>query len=584
MGFLYSTYFGLVRINNTGPEAKNWAVTDYNPELTSRIMYALSRHTHGGATPAHYPGYNYATPATPTLIKVAEAATPTAGVLAPGTTLGVRMSYLDATGLETEASPEAVLTLSAVPQVANAPILGVPTATPVAGAMGGGVYLYGITKGLGAGETELSATTLVEVPYPSDSTSSHTVDVTFDPIAEYGDGTDKLKIYRSKGIGSTFSLLKTWTENLATPGLPVTFTDTGPLEDAAQVPPVVTSFNRNKAVEITAAGISHPADMATLRVYITQIPGVYGTNHLFEEVDLSTPTGPNPATPVKNTFNYLGSENLTADYPKDFSQLPTLPGKINLGTEAYGAPTLSADMNFAGYQANNLVLASGLASSTPINGALYYDSTSSSVKFRINGSWVTLATPLGGFSHSENESGGHSAQKIYHSVGAGGTTAYDILSIVATPVPAGQPFRKIVQPVYRSGVQATDLTTTSASFSQLVIVGDDIVPAFAGQYVEFVFDGDFIINPYAVSNPQGNATLSLQLDISTTLGVDTTAREQTYRSLLAPATPTTHSPMHIYFATPISRTVTSTEVKWLVSQGEARALAYRSALYAKLLF
>lgn len=526
-------------------------------------------------------GHNLAaTPATPTLIQVAEAATPTAGVLAPGTSIGVRMSYLDATGLETEASPESIITLSAVPQVANSPALGVPTSTPVPGAMGGGVYLYGITKGLGAGETELSATTMVEVPYPNNTTSSYTVDVTFDSIADYGDGTTKLKIYRSRGIGSTFSLVKTWTENLATPGLPVTFTDTGSLEDSTQTPPTVTSFNRNKAVEITTAGISHPSEMATLRVYITQIPGVYGTNHLLEEVDLSTPTGPNPATPVKNTFSYLGSESLAAEYPKDFSQLPTLPGKINLGTEAYGAPTLTANMNFAGYQAKNLVLPMNQAHSTPIAGALYYDSSTTSIKAYLGSTWSTLVAPGGSFTHSADEPGGHSAQRIYHSADATGTTAYNILSTIANPVTAGLQFRKVVQPVYRSGAEDFDVSNSNTTIvaggaGGLLSLGQAITPAFAGQWLELVFTGGFMIDPKGASS----ATMSLQFEIDSSL----VQGEESYRSYTAPATPT-HASAHLYFATPISTTIPTLRVMWLTSTGTITSFGKRRTLYAKLLF
>lgn len=577
MAFSYSSYFGLIRLSNTGPEAKNWAVTDYNPEITSKIMYALSRHTHTGSTPIKYPGYNYANPATPITVTLKERseATP-GGVLAPGTTVGVRFSYVDAFGLETDASPEQTLTLSPIIEAPAAPTVGPIASTPVPNAITGGTYVYGVTKGKGAGETELSPVSVVEVPFNSTIGSSYTVPVTFDPIADYNDGTDKLYIYRSTGLSSTFQLVKTY-NSADSLGTPITITDSGSLENASKSPPAASTFDRNKLMSINASALVHPADARDLRVYITQTPGVYGTNHLLETVDLTTPTGPNPATPTKNEFNYLGSETFQAEYPKEFSQLPQAAGKINLGTEAYGAPVLTDHMNFNGFRANNIVLPSALANATPVTGGIYYDSGTSSLKFYTGSTWSTLSV-TGGYTHSTDEPGGHSANRIYHSNNAGGTTASTIFSAIATPVPAGSQFRKVVQPVYRSPLATPNVATTSATFSDLVALSQKVTPEFAGQWLEIIFTGDVIVNPGGASS----AHTSFQFEIGAE-GLSPDAIAESYRTVSAPATPL-HVPLHMYFATPISKPVTTLKVSWLTSAGTSTSLGQRRQLFAKLLF
>lgn len=578
MPFSNTTYFGLVRLSNTGPEAKNWAVTDYNPEISSKIMYALSGHRHTGATPINYPGYNYATPATPITVTLKEVAQATpGGVLAPGTTVGVRFSYIDAFGLETDASPEQILTMSSVIAAAAAPSTGPVVSTPVPNAITGGTYVYGITKGKGAGETELSPISIIEVPFNSSANSSYTIPITFDPIADYSDGTDKLFIYRAAGLGSTFQLIKTYTDPGAL-GTPITITDAGAVENAAKSPPGASTFDRNKLLNINASALVHPAEARSLRLYITQTPGVYGTNHLLETVDLTTPTGPNPSTPIKNEFNYLGTEAFQPEYPKEFSQLPQSPGKLNLKTEAYGAPILTDVMDFASYRANRFVLPLGLANAASTPGAVYYDSSTSSVKFNLNGSWTTLATPTGSFSHSTDEPGGHSAKRIYHSDNAGGTTAYTLFSTFATPVPAGRQYRKVVQPIYRSPLATPNVATTSATFSDLVALSQTVTPEFAGQWLEIIFTGDVIVNPGGASS----AHTSFQFEIGAG-GLSPDAIAESYRTVSAPATPL-HVPIQLYFATPISKPVTTLKVSWLTSAGTSTSLGQRRQLYAKLLF
>lgn len=592
MALYYTSYFGLVRLNNAGPEAKNWAVTDLNPEILSKLVFAVSRHTHTGATPVKYPGYNYATPATPITVTLQEVSQSTpGGVLAPGTAVGARFSYTDAYGLETDASPEQVLTLSPVIAAPSAPSAGPAVSTPVAAALSGGTYAYGITKGKGAGETQLSAVALVEVPFANTINTSYAVPITFDPVADYSDGTDKLNIYRSTGLASTFQLVKTYTDPGAF-GTPITIIDDGTLENAAKSPPAASTFDRNKSVRIDASALSpHPSDARKLNLYITQTPGVYGTNHLLETVDLTTPTGPNPSTPTKNDFTYLGTENFQPDYPKEFTQIPQLPNKINLGTETYGAPVLTASTDFGGYESARFVLPRNLQNAASTPGAVYYDPTSTSVKFNLDGSWVTLTTPTGSFVHSQNEVGGHSTDRIYFSKGTEGYNVTELLSIIATPVaatpitPAPKPtlMRKVVQPVYRSDEIANNVSTTSTSLTSLVSMPTGILPIepqFAGQWLEIIFTGSFIVDPQGASS----ATASFQFEIDGSL----VQGEQTYRSFTAAATPT-HVPVQIYFATPISSNVSqkglgTLRVMWLTTNGRVTALSKRTTLFAKLLF
>lgn len=299
----------------------------------------------------------------------------TGGVLTPGASVGVRLSYLNGTGLETAGSGEVVLTLSGATSRPLTPVL-VSTAQ-LAGAVPGGTYVYAITKVKGTGETPVSDVLKVALPYDN----TYSVQIQFDSISSYPvtEGVTSLNIYRSSGLASGFQLVTTITNTAAT-----TFTDTNsiPPGNVGIQPPVNNTFDASRSVRIDWSNITHPVGAHTLRVYLTRQAGLWSTDHLLTEVDLTSA----PA----NYITYLGSETLGTGWPLNNSEIVDAPPKVNLGTEATGGLNLTADSNFNGYKANSMVLG-GISQS--IEGALWYDPTGKVYKGFANSQSVTLSPP-----------------------------------------------------------------------------------------------------------------------------------------------------------------------------------------------
>lgn len=366
MSIFESTYFGLTRVREQSPEARDWAAVDRNPEIISLILKAFEQHAHTGTAGIAYPGYDPTTPIAPELTEHS-----TGGVIAPGTTVGVRLSYVDNRGLETDASSEEVITLSPsaarplTPQLVSKQIL--------ANALPGGTYIYAVTKRKGSGETPLSDVLPVEIAYDN----TYSVTISFDPISSYTDGTDSINIYRSTGLSSSFQLLTTITTVGTTE-----FTDTNtiPPQNANVQPPTNNTFAADRKVRIDWTAITHPVNATRLRVYVTQQAGLWSEDHLLSEVDLT-------GTPA-NYIDYLGSESLGSGWPLNSTQIISAPPKIDLGAETTGAPNLTADMDFNGFKAKEMVLGT---TSLSTNGAIWYDSVSQNFKGYMNGAQVVLS-------------------------------------------------------------------------------------------------------------------------------------------------------------------------------------------------
>lgn len=370
MSVTETTYYGLTRVREQSPEAKDWATVDRNPEVFSLVLKAFEQHAHTGALGVKYPGYSATVPILPTLAEVN-----TGGVLTPGTTVGVRLSYVNAAGLETNGSPEIVLTLSPATGRPLTPTLVSTAISP--GALNGGTYIYAITKRKGSGETQISDVLPVTIPYDN----TYSVTVGFTKISDYpaGEGITGLNIYRSAGLSSGFQLVTTITDTAA-----ATFTDTNtiPPENLNIAPPINNTFDASRKLSIDWSTITHPVGAQKLRVYITQQAGLWSTDHLHSEIDLTTSPPPG--------VDYLGSETLGPGWPSNSSQIPNAPPKIDLGTETIGAPSLTADMDFNGFKAAEMVLGN---TSQNIEGALWYDTGTKKYRGYANGSQVDLSPP-----------------------------------------------------------------------------------------------------------------------------------------------------------------------------------------------
>lgn len=557
MSLTYTSYFGLARISDVGPEIKGWSATYLNPEITALLIRNISQHHHSGSTPIHYPGYNVAAPSTPTYVALV-AATPTGGVLSPGTAVGVRVSYLDSLGLETDASPEATLVLASAPARANPPVLSVPYATPLTTGIKGGTYVYSITKANVSGETPTSGVATVDIPFTSDGTS-YAIGITFDPISLYSDGTTQLNLYRATGLNADFQLLKSFTDVLA-----VQYIDDNSIQNSSQAPPVSNTFDKNKAVLINWSGLSHPATAQKLRVYTTQSPTSYNVNNLLGEWSIY-----DIATPLPSGVYYYGSETLKYGWPKDFSQIPSSPDKLILGTEATGAPILTTSQDFRGYQAKNFVFGDQ-NTSTPINGNAYVDSSTQQFKVRLNGSYFTLATPNGTFVHSATEPGGHNAQNIVFG-------SFDLQQVANIIANSSGNIRKQVQTVIAATPSTTSYKTTASSaqpMPEMETLINPYTPDFAGQWVEIKFSGGFFLDPRGSSSI--TASFQMELNGSVSLGAPT------FRSITTAATPT-HMPLEITYATPISSPL-RVRMLWLTTNGELTSVSSRRLLLVKEIF
>lgn len=301
----------------------------------------------------------------------------TGGILNPGATIGTRLAYVNDLGLETDGGPEAVITLSSAAARPLTPIFVSKTTTSPG--LAGGTYIYVMTKGKSTGETLASDALSVDLPYDS----VNQVALSFNAINTYTDGTDKLHIYRAAGLSSAFQKVATITTASTT-----TFTDTNTVlpENVNVQPPSTNTFDAAKKVRIDWSALTHPGTARLLRVYVTQQAGLWSTEHLVSEIDLTVGS---PAT----TYDYLGTETLSTGWPKNSSQIPAAPPKLNLATEATGGFTLTADSNFAGFKAKNMNL-NFVPDVTMADGLLWYDSSTTKFRGRANGSTSDLSAPV----------------------------------------------------------------------------------------------------------------------------------------------------------------------------------------------
>lgn len=399
----------------------------------------------------------------------------TGGMLPPASVIGVRISYVNALGLETESCRENVITLSPTAErPLSAQLVSKQANSP---GLAGGTYIYAITKKKGAGETVISDVLPVEIAFDT----TYSVTLSFDAINTYSDGTDGINIYRSAGFDSAFQLLTTITSTSA-----VQFIDTNVIapQNTNVQPPVTSTFDASKKIRIDWSALEpHPGTAAKMRVYVSQQSGIWSTNHLLTEFDLS-------GTPP-DFIDYLGSETLGTGWPKDTSQIPNSPPLLNLGTEATGGFNLSANGDFNGFQALDLRLEnrSG-APGSPTNGMIYYDTSVPTVRAYINGGWVSWGTTAAtAYTHPTEEAGGHIAANIPFVTG--GVSTKSVLNFIANSTTGA---RKIVQ--FKQHNLGSTSSPSTTSTTPVVIPEMDLTTingAYTNEEWDIIFGGHFVI-------------------------------------------------------------------------------------------
>lgn len=452
------------------PNAADWATTDHNFEWLSLIMKGLEQHHHTGTDAMLFPGANPGDPTNPTLPTLTTSAV--GGIMTPGTTVGVRLSYTDGSGLETDASPEQDVSMPTAILPPSAPTQ-VGTPTPLSSALGGGTYIYALTKTNGTGETTISDTLPIQVFYDQ----TYSVQIQFNAISTYTDGTTGINIYRSAGQSAAFQLVGQITTTSQT-----TFTDTNTISPGNQnvVPPATSTFNATYKVHIDWAALTFPDDAAFINVFVTRQAGIWGTNCLLSQLPITILTPP-------TEIDYLGNEALGVGTPSNGSRMVNSPPKIDLSTESNLG---TIDLDFNGHQAKNLVL-DNTTSALTTNGIIYYDTSIKNVRARINGAWVSWGTTTASaYTHPSQESGGHIAANIPHSASSG-VSLKTILDRIADSTTGAA--KQVV-----TVVQATPSTTApvTASTSPVTVpeMSVTFTPKFNNQWGEInawlVLSGD----------------------------------------------------------------------------------------------
>lgn len=641
MSTAYSTYYGLTRIRDMGPEAKDWVTTDHNVELTSLILKALEQHVHGASTTLNHPGY-YVVPDAPTVTpqgtpgttsysyyvvatgtqdKESEVGTTTSGhatldssnynritwttvagatgydvirtlggatqgviatglssgttqyddqgdtastytparqpaltsaaggVLRPGTSISIRTSYVNNLGLETAASPESFIDLPApVERPLTPDLVSTQVADP---GLPGGTYIYALTKKKDSGETTISDVLPVEIQY--DDTYSVTIE--FDAIETYSDGTDAINIYRSGGLNSAFQLVTTITGASTTQ-----FIDTNQIsgENANVQPPTVGTFDATYKVNIDWSALSHPGEAKFLRIYATQQTGLWSTSHLLSEIDL-TDSPP-------DSIDYLGNEPLSIGWPLEVSRIPASPPLLDLTTEATGAPILTEDMNFGGYEALDFKLENRSGAPTAEDGRVYYDTSLNMIRAYINGTWTDWGnSSTDSYSHPAEEVGGHIAANLLFKTA--GTSLKTILD--RTNDTSGN--RKQVTKIARTTATTSGPTFSGTSFALIPQMSLTAQADFANQWVEIVFHGHFTLDNFA-------ATANFAIEY------DSVTQDETIDGFTSNVAGQNFS-VQISWAKQLPDTNTHTfKILWLTSGSPVRNVTLRRYMYYKVLY
>lgn len=608
-----TTYYSLLRVREQGPEAADWAATDRNWDDISKILKFIEQHTHDGKAALTYPG-DSGDPNNPVLPVITSS--DTNGYLQPGDTIAARVAYVNSAGLETQATQEQTL---ALPGASPRPLTPSQSAiTAKASTLAGGNYFYALTKVKGSGESAMSDLLPVNVPFDQtysvtigfDPITAYTSLVTTGNITNatytvksipttvnmspgmkvtgtgipantlvvtvdsgtqvtlsnkatatttgvtltFSDGTTAINIYRTTGLDQGFQKITQITTTSTT-----TFEDKN-IIDPANVgvqPPSVSTFDATRKVTIDWTAYTHPAAATALRVYVTQEVGLWGSNHLLKEVDLTVGS-------PDDSVDYLGNEVLEQGAPQNDTRIPSSPPKVNLSTGATGGLVASADSDFNGFLAKNMTLG-GSPTVTKVNGMVWHDSTTKQIIARLNATDIVVGTVTGAYSHPTESSGGHIAANIPFkaSSGVNAKTIFDWLADSTGN-------RKQVQTVTQSSASTVDPTSASTSPTMIPEMSITFTPSFSLQRIRLEFTGHF----------QASAAFS---NISIALDLDSVTIDETTRTVTAGST---NANISISVACTIQLSAASHTVRalWWTDTGTIKSVAKRRILLGTEVF
>lgn len=254
-----TTNFGLVRFGEGESIAKqNYGVSDGNVVAIDRILKMLADHDHTGG----------ARLADPALAPELTAST-SGGTLPAGQTYYYQVSFVDAYGLETAASPEVSIT--------TPPPLGVPTAPALSvqatgGTLGAGIYRYVLAARTPGGGVTTTSTT-AEVAIDTGTTNRILIS-----LPEMPAGAEALLIYRSRPGQTEYYF---WRESLDAADL---YDDGSVAEDPTILAPAYNTSSGTNSITVSLPGGTVPTGVQMWRIYRASSPGIYNGLNLVHQV------------------------------------------------------------------------------------------------------------------------------------------------------------------------------------------------------------------------------------------------------------------------------------------------------------
>lgn len=266
--------------------------------LIDRILLAMEQHDHKGGVkldgPAGSPALSLDT---------------VAGQLPAGLNVYYRIAYVDQYGLETAASPEAVIATPTPLAAPSFPLLAAAALDPLSTApgLGAGLYTYGLTVVAGGEETPLGLTASL--------TLDGVVPTVVGTFPDVQPGQDFWGVWRRGPGESAYTFVGQY------PVTDATFLDDGSTPNDPQAgepshsPPTSNSTSATSAITVVvpdpALVAADPSLVKSWRLYRTFTSGVYGASSLLAE--------------VVTTVNADGTGGLLTELTDDGS-LPLQPG------------------------------------------------------------------------------------------------------------------------------------------------------------------------------------------------------------------------------------------------------------------
>lgn len=253
----------------------------------------------------------------------------TSGAIPAGTTVRYVYTYIDPTGLETVASPEAFIDTPALVDTPSAPTLEYLT---TGGTLEPGAYYYILSAYTGATSFETLAENAAYISIPLGATTN-LITITLPPLPS---GADGFNIYRRKPGNTSYVYLDSVNMNVATP--PTVYVDDGSVDDDDDRRlPVANTTDSANSITVT---LTDPLPAGySWRIYRTYVADDWTNSVLAtltgddELIDTGTGTavgqppesGVSPGNPTKIDLNdgaevqgVVALANSTGLYPVEF--------------------------------------------------------------------------------------------------------------------------------------------------------------------------------------------------------------------------------------------------------------------------